>query len=349
MKKLILFVGALALLQACKPPFYPASNRGFPRTAPVASPSPGASPSPVPLQSPAVQDNKLIVLISGLAGPRALALDARGSLYVADTGNNQIRRRAPAGAMENLGTSAGTPSFPLDRPYGIAVTSEGKVFVANTDRNCIEEIGADGSLRLTAGSEYPDFKDGAANLARFRRPMGLALDQDGNLFVADTDNNRIRRIDAVTREVSTIAGDGQPGMKDGNLVEARFNRPSGLAFDSRGNLFVADSMNDCVRKLDLVMGEVTTPIDGRSQDRFPLNRPAGIAFDRKGDLFIADTFNSRILRFEMASGVLSSQIFEYSGGDPPLGRPFGLTIDSEGRLYIADPDQNCIRAVDVGF
>ena len=280
----------------------------------------------------------MAVLLDGLAGPRAVALDQMGGLYVADTGNNRIMRLDLEGGQK---TSQGLDSIPLDRPYGIAVASTGTVFVADTARNRLLRSGPDGLLHLLTGSQS-GFRDGPLSQALFRRPMGLAVDRDGNLFIADTDNNRIRKV--VENEVSTVAGDGKAGWTDGPLTAARFNRPGALAFDSRGDLYVADTSNNVVRKIDLGLEEVSTPIG--TQSLIPMDRPSGIAIDREGNLFISDTFHSRILAFDMAGGRLSIRNFELRVGEPPLGRPFGLAIDSQGRLYVADPDNNCIRFAD---
>ena len=149
----------------------------------------------------------------------------------------------------------GSPATLAD-PFGIAVGEDGTIYVADAgDSNQIRKITPDGSVTTLAGGREGS-ADGAGAQASFHTPSGLAIDADGNLYVADTGNNRIRK---VTPEgvVSTIAGDGTAGYADGPSAQARFNGPIGVAVDKDGNVYVADSYNDRIRKISKD-GQVTT-------------------------------------------------------------------------------------------
>jgi len=171
------------------------------------------------------------------------------------------KRRPPTqfGWRAHVSTLAGdgSPSFrdatkpapsAFSDPFGIAVNDEGVIFIADAgDSNRIRTLTPDGSVTTVAGS-VEGYADGPGTQAAFNTPSGLALDSEGNLFVADTGNNRIRKI-TPAGSVSTVAGDGTAGYVDGPATRARFDGPIGLAVDTGGNIYVADTYNDRVRKI----------------------------------------------------------------------------------------------------
>ncbi|HWZ03178.1 MAG TPA: NHL repeat-containing protein [Mucilaginibacter sp.] len=241
--------------------------------------------------------------------PAALAVDAHGVVYVADTHNSMIRRITPDGSVTTLAgrPDAETKDHPeamvrFDNPYGIAVDKDGNVFLSDWDKDQIKKVSPDGKVSLYAGTGDRGFKDGQADSATFYLPEGIALDQKGNLYVADTYNNRIRKItpDGI---VSTLAGKTKKGSANGKGAAASFSHPDGIAVDKNGNVYVADVGNNKIRKI--------TP-DGTVSDfagtgkRGSDNGPAGVA-----------TFY----------------------------RPFGLTIDNAGSLFVADYQNNLIRRI----
>ena len=241
--------------------------------------------------------------------PGALAADAKGTVYVADTHNSLIRKISPDGTVTTI---AGRISpevakyrdtvVKLDNPYGIAVDSEGDVFVADWERDMIKKISPDGNITAFAGNGQKGAKDGKGQAAMFYLPEGLAIDHAGNLYVADCYNNMIRKItpDGV---VSTLAGNTVKGSKDGKGKSASFSHPDGLAVDRLGNVYVADVGNNRIRKI--TPDGVVTTIAGTGT-RGVLNGPAKTA------LFY---------------------------------RPFGLAIDKSGNLYVADYQNNLIRKI----
>jgi sugar lactone lactonase YvrE len=190
--------------------------------------------------------------------PCGLASDAAGNLYVADTNNHAIRKITNTGAVTTLagngtaGYTDGTGSAArFTAPWGVAVDSNGNVFVADSGNHRIRRITPTGVVTTVAGSGVAGYADGVGTRAAFNNPSGVAVRGDGTLFVADTDNHRIRRI-APDGTVTSLAGDGAPGLRDSfnePLSNAQFSRPYGVAVASANALFVADTFNSLIRKV----------------------------------------------------------------------------------------------------
>lgn len=191
--------------------------------------------------------------------PASIAVDAGGNIYVADTNNHRIRLVSPSGEVTTLAGStrpgyvAGYADGPaaearFQNPRSVAVDAQGNVYVADAGNNCIRKIAPDGQVVTFAGSREAGYADGKGTEARFNYPSGIAVDAQGNLYVADTANHRIRKItpDGV---VTTLAGSGQPGNADGLAPEAQFRAPEGVAVDTKGNVYVADTGNNRIRKI----------------------------------------------------------------------------------------------------
>jgi sugar lactone lactonase YvrE len=136
----------------------------------------------------------------------------------------------------------------FNSPRSVAVDGVGKVYVADTGNHCIRLISPDGQVSTLAGANEPGYVDGQGSEARFNFPSGIAVDADGNLYVADTANHSIRKI-MPDGEVTTLAGNGEPGNVDGPGADARFRAPEGIAIDGKGNVYVADTGNHRVRKI----------------------------------------------------------------------------------------------------
>lgn len=268
--------------------------------------------------------------------PFAVAIDARGALYVADA--SHIRKVDSDGNVTTLPGSFDTPS-------GLALDKAGNVIVADTGTSTIRRISPNGAVTILAGDGVAGYRDGPAASARFNGPIGVAADDKGNVYVADSYNDRIRLITA-DGQVRTLAGQDAPGFADGQGAAAAFDTPTGIALDRHGAMLVADTGNDAVRKVE-PDGRVSTlahtdPADGAGL----LNGITGLAPTWDGFVYIASYNRGRIVQMA-PSGVL--QVLVGAGstidGNAALGLtgPAGLAVDRAGTLYVADASAYAIR------
>ena len=237
--------------------------------------------------------------------PTALAIDTKGNVFVADTHNSLIRKITPDGMVS---TFAGKPTklindikdtAGMDHPSGIAVDKSGNVFVSDLNKDFIKKVTPDGRVTIIAGNGDRGKKDGKGGSASFYLPAGLALDANDNLYVCDSYNNMIRKI-TPDGTVTTIAGRGKKGSKDGKDTTASFWHPNSLTVDKNGNVYVADMGNNKIRKIT-PDGIVTTFAGSglRGTDNGPIGKasfyqPYGIASDKDGNLYVADYQNNLI-------------------------------------------------------
>ncbi|MCX8013492.1 MAG: NHL repeat-containing protein, partial [Rectinema sp.] len=254
-----------------------------------------------------------------------------------------------AGAADGIGASA-----QFFMPQGVAVDGAGVVYVADTGNHKIRKIEANGIVSTIAGSGLQGSTEGTATVARFCFPSDLVISAAGTVYVADTENHKIRKI-SPEGVVSTLAGSGTAGDLDGTGAAARFNRPSGIAIDASGVLYIADTGNHKIKKITpegvvtTIAGSVSGYEDGPLLSaRF--SQPADIAIDSSGALIVVDTGNHRIRKIQ--SGQVTT--VAGSGGigttDGPalqatFQHPSGIAIDSEGCLYVSDSDNNMIRKI----
>ena len=189
----------------------------------------------------------------------------------------------------------------FDHPEGLVLDSKGDLFVAESNNNDIRMIVlSTGSVSTYAGNGIGAYKNGTAISAEFHSPYGLAIDASDNIYVGDIVNNRIRKIDAATQMVTTFAGSGAQGLTNGSATTATFYFPCGLAFDSKGNLYVAEIRNNTIRKI-ATDGTVSTyagngskgAVDGPAASA-SFYQPIGIRFDSKDNLYVADEYNNKI-------------------------------------------------------
>ena len=304
-----------------------------------------------------------------LQNPQGVSVDTLGNIYIADTGNNRIRRiGVETGAIQTLagtGQEAG-----LAAPYGLAFKGNALV-ITETQGHVVREI-RNGALAPLAGTGIGQFggDGGRASNANLRGPTGLAVDRGGNIYIADTDNHRIRKVDP-TGNITTFAGSGAPDQGifagDGGAgTQARLNRPSAIAIDAQNNVYIADTDNHRIRKVDPT-GNITTLAgtgtsgfsgDGEAGLWARLNRPQGIAVNGRGYLFIADTGNHRIRLLDLNNGLIQSvggtglgqRDLESGGGlAVSLNAPRGLAISPTGTLLIADAGNHRIRELAIAF
>jgi len=267
------------------------------------------------------------------ADPYGLARDAQGVLYVADGGdNNRIRRVYPDGRVDTLaGQGEGWRDGPalqaqFNTPSSIALDEAGNVFVADTGNHVIRRIGTDGNVSTIAGDGTAGYADGPAAQARFDGPMGVAVDDGGRVFVADTWNDRIRVIEPDGR-VRTLAGGDAPGNVDGAGVGARLDTPVAIALDSHGNLLIADMLNGAIRRL-APNGTVDTLLGRDSL----LNGPMALAITHD-DVVYASDFDGKVVQLSALGHAL---VLSGAASQPRFSRPAGLVLDAEGGLYLSD-------------
>jgi sugar lactone lactonase YvrE len=284
---------------------------------------------------------------SRFSDPFGIALDASGNVYVADGGDsNRIRRIDAAGTVstfaggrEGFADGKGSAAA-FDTPSALAIDRSGNLYVADTGNHAIRKISPDGSVTTLAGNGKPGSADGMGTAAQFNGPVGLAVDDAGIVYVADTYNDRIRRI-APDGSVSTVAGNGMPGMVDGAAVNAGFDTPSAIAVARDGALYVADTGNDAIRTIG-TDGLVSTIAVPPEQERRPvLRRPVGLALTHDGYLYIAASAGGRILQLAPDGayhplGYADPPPESVSDGTVQLYGPRGIAVERDGSVVVAD-------------
>ena len=254
--------------------------------------------------------------------PNGLAFDKSGNLYVSDTGNNLIRKITTAGVVSTFAGVGGDPAYQdgptttalFSSPLGIVVWTNGNIFIADGGNHCIREIIGTTVSTFAGTPQIWGTNDATGTNAQFNAPCALTFDTKGNLFVSDANNDTIRKI-TTNAIVTTYAGRaGVDGTTDGTLTNARFRSPAGLAFDQKGNLYVADSYNQTIRKIG-TNGLVTTVsgVAGVSGSQDGTNgvaryyNPYGLIVATNGALIVADAYNETI-RVLLVPFQLSMQI-----------------------------------------
>jgi len=400
---LVILVGAALLggFYATRFPRHTATQTAPPIQ--VTTPSPAPTPVPVPLPTPVltlkpapVVSNPPPVVVSqpgwnssvlagqtGAAGyadgpgtqaqfqqPNGVAVDRAGNVYVADTGNDVIRKIQPDGTVTTVAGLAfthGGDDGPGNTarfwaPFGLAVDGGGNIYVADTVNNLIRKITPAGFVITLSGpfvaqAGLPGDNDGNGLVARFRNPWGVAVDARGNVYVADMSNNTIRKI-TPSGIVSTFAGRaGAAGQDDGPGIQARFNAPNAVATDAAGNVYVSDSGNQTIRKIT-PSGIVSTlaglagyagHADGIGDDAQFWN-PQGLAVDGSGNVYVADTGN-QLIRAITPAGVVTTVAGKPGipgtangrGAAAHFNTPGGVAVDGAGNLYVADTGNQTIR------
>jgi sugar lactone lactonase YvrE len=297
------------------------------------------------------------------ARPFGIAIDAAGNIYVTDCGNNVVRKFTPGGQATTLAGSgtAGAANgkgaaASFNYPYGIAVDGSGNVYIADSGNNLIRKITPDGTVSTLAGSGATGSADGSATTASFGFPMALAVDANGNVYVADYYYDLIRKV-TPNGDVTTIAGTGTYGSADGTGTLASFNHPQGIAIDKAGILYIADTDNYDIRILKPT-GEVTTfagtgaaGIINGTGTAASFGDPVGIAVDISGNLYVGDAINYVIRKITPAGVVttLSGSSFPGSangiGTAADFGLPDGLAVDKNYNVYVADYNNSSIRKI----
>jgi len=299
--------------------------------------------------------------------PLGVNVDAQGNVFVADTSNNRVRKInggiittiAGTGTAGFAGDGGQATSAQLNIPGGVAVDAQGNVYIADEDNHRVRKISG-GIITTVAGNGVAGYSGdgGQATSAQLNFPHGVTVDAQGNVFIVDTSNNRVRKVSGGI--ITTVAGNGVAGFSGdgGQATSAQLNFPRQVAVDAQGNLYIADTVNHRVRK---VTGGVITTFagtgvagfsgDGGQATSAQLNFPRGVALDAAGNLYIADD-NSRIRK--VSGGVITTIAgtgvagFSGDGGQATsaqLNFPWGLAVDASGNLYIGDYTNNRVREI----
>jgi sugar lactone lactonase YvrE len=301
-----------------------------------------------------------------------VAVDSHGNLYIADRAGNRIRKVtvstgtittvAGNGVAGYSGDSGPATSAEINGPLGVAVDSAGDIFIADTNNNAVREVAAaSGNISTVAGNGTAGYTGdhGAATSATLQAPTGVAVDGSGNLYIADDENSVIRKVAGGT--ITTAAGIGAAGYSGdgGEATAAELSNPVGLAVDSSGNVYIADTGNHRIRELtvangniNLVAGDGTAGYtgDGAAATSAELNLPYGVAVDSNGNVFIADTANQTIREVTASNGYIATIAGVTIGNNRPFGYtgdggaalsarinyPYDVAVDSTGNVYVAD-------------
>ena len=300
--------------------------------------------------------------------PYGVALDGSGNLYVGDEGNNIIREITPggavttfAGSISNLpGHADGTGSAAqFFSPDGIAVDASGNVYVADEVNNLIRKITSSGTVTTLAGGSE-GYLDGTGTAAEFHGPSSIAVDHSGNLYVADTYNQRVRKI-TPTGVVTTLAGSGGTGPGNGGYTDgpgttAQFQNPQGVAIDAAGNVYVADRNNNLIRKIapsgivSTIAGDGTTGEQDGTGIAAEFGSPNGLVVDPSGNIYVVDALNTvrKITPGGVVTTIAGNATLGYSDGTGVAAQfngPTSIAIDASGNLYVADYGNGVIRKI----
>ena len=319
---------------------------------------------------------------ANLRYPGNTAVDAAGNLYIADYGNNAIRR--VDATTQTITTVAGNgdggysgdngPAIQasLNSPWWVSIDGAGNLYIADTSNNVIRKVDAvTQTITTVAGNGTRNYggDGGLATSAQLNNPQTVVVDASGNLYISDTSNNRVRKVDAATQNISTVAGNGTAGYSgDGGLAtSAELAGLWTIALDGAGNLYIVDDEDSVIRKVDASTQKITTVAgngnSGYSGDGGPatgaaLNVPSAVAVDAAGNMYIADYYNNLIRKVDAAtqtifsvagSGYCQSTTDPCGDGGSALegdfNGPTSVTLDGAGNLYIADDENNRIRKV----
>lgn len=313
-----------------------------------------------------------------LSSPVDLAVDRAGNIYIADASNNRIRKLtlstgiistvAGTGGKVYNGDNIDATAAAINGPEGVGVDGVGNIYITDTENHRIRKVTAStGKITTIAGTGFQGFSiDGTnATLANLQRPSSVAVDAAGNIYIADTRNYRIRKVSASTGIISTVAGTGTAGFTgDGGLAtNATLYNPLAVATDKDGNIYIADTLNHCIRKVTASTGIITT-IAGRGTRGFNgdnidaqtalLRDPKGVSVDSLGNVYIADSNNYRIRKVLASTGkivtVAGTGTMGFSGDgvnatSAKLNYVAGIVVDAANNFYIADTNNHRVRSL----
>jgi sugar lactone lactonase YvrE len=313
--------------------------------------------------------------------PDGVAVDGKGNIYIADLRNGRVRKVSPGGTISTFaGTGVwgysgdGGPaiSAQLYAPQGVAVDVQGNVYIADRNNYRVRKVSAGGTITTIAGTGKClggtcfSGDGGPATSAQLYSPSGVAVDGNGNLYIADRDNSRVRKVSS-GGTITTIAGTSTKGFSGdgGPATKAQLYYPDAVAVDGIGNVYIADTFNNRVRKVSRG-GTITTiagtgacglPSDGGPATSATVCNPRGVAVDGQGNVYIGDTNNSRVRKVSPGgtittfAGTGTCGNVVGNGGPATLAQlctPWGVAVDGQGNVYIAEEGRSRVRKVTAG-
>ncbi len=316
--------------------------------------------------------------------PRYLSFDKRGNLFFGDIGNNRVREINNSDTINTIsgdgmpgynGNNIAALSSQLSNPTNIVSDDSGNIYVSDNGNNMIRKVdAASGKILKIAGTGRGGYggDGGPAGKALLSGPLGMAINDSGDIVFADEYNERIRKISHSTNTITTIAGNGSAGYagNGGEATSAKLFYPADIAIDSKGDIYIADMINDRIREVNTFGIMKLTAGNGYNSNNWgggfsgdggsaiiaELDQPQSVAFDNSGNLYIADTWNYRVRKVDMSNGIITTVAgngtWGYSGDGGPataaqISPPTCIRFDPYGNLYIADFYNNAIREVSV--
>jgi sugar lactone lactonase YvrE len=311
---------------------------------------------------------------AGLYAPDNVGVDSAGNVYIADRNHGRIRKVTPNGVINTVAGNGSifynpnvdnipATSATLVNPAGVVTDGLGNLFISDRDDNRVRVVAPNGIINTFAGNGSNGFSGdgGQATLAQINFPIGLATDAAENVFIADWENNRIRKV-TPNGIITTVAGNGTQGFggDGGQATAASLYSPSGVAVDASGNLLIADFGNMRIRKVTPA-GIITTFAgsgsygsggDGGPAIQAQFIGPTGIAIDHAGNIVIADSGSNRVRKID-STGIITT--IAGLGGSDPLGDggpgvnaslvPTDLAFDPSGNLLVTDAAHNRVRII----
>ncbi len=294
--------------------------------------------------------------------PAGIAQDSKGEFYFVDTFNHKIKKITKEGQVITIaGSTAGDvdgngSNAMFNLPAGLVFDSDDNMFVTDYSNHKIRKVTPNGDVTTLAGVGTAGDLDGAGSVAKFNHPQGIGMDRNGNLYVADQSNHKIRKVIAASGAVSTFAGTGVAGNSDGNGTVAQFNFPQGIGIDSDGNIFVADQANNKIKKISPT-GDVTY-FAGRSEgdadglgSAAMFNRPSSVTVAPDGNIYVTDYKNNKIKKITPSGEVTTLAGNGASGSTDGLGataqffHPAGIMVTANNEIYVADRNNHKIRKI----
>ena len=314
-------------------------------------------------------------LASQLYAPETVAFDSSGNLYIADKGNHRIRKVTRSGLISTVAGSGQLGSSgdgglsinaAMNQPNGVAVDGSGNIYLSDTNNHRIRKVNSAGVITTIAGNGINGFSGdgGQGTQAELDTPVGVTLDDAGNLLIADANNHRIRKLNLSTGVITTIAGNGYGfGGDGGQATQAQLNYPTSVALDKNGNLYISDTSNNQVRKVTAVgiisrfagTGFRGFSGDGGQATLAQFSAPGGLTVDAAGNLYVTDQGNHRVRKIALdgtmstvaGNGSTSSTTTDEGGTalNATLNAPAGVAVDAAGNLFIADTNNHRVVVV----